>query len=145
MHFHQMAHGPLDGSIQFFGVNMAASTFCAAVFPAIALPGRIIIGGGMPSLSSIPTAAIAAYDQIRKRRKCAVSAVCVRPYGLHLLPDGSTDNGRVPVLHIVLRGFALVDFRGFCKKVRRKPFLKDGIAHIFSFVRMLWTVAGSHR
>lgn len=45
MHFHQMAHAPLDGSIQFFGVNMAASTFCAAVFPAIALPDRIIIGG----------------------------------------------------------------------------------------------------
>lgn len=131
MHFHQMAYGPLDGGIQFFGVNMAASTFCATVFSAIALPDRVIIGGGMLGFSSVPTAAITAYEQIRKRRKCAVSAACIRPYGLHLLPDGSADNGRVPVLHIVLRGFALVDFRGFCKKVRRNPFLKDGIAHIF--------------
>ena len=67
MHFHQMAHAPLDGSIQFFGVNMAASTFCAAVFPVIALPDRIIIGGRMPGFSSVPTATIAANNQIRKR------------------------------------------------------------------------------
>lgn len=85
MHFHQMAHAPLDGSIQFFGVNMVASTFCAAVFPVIALPDRIIIGGRMPGFSSVPTATVTADDFIGNGREGAIPADGVRPCGLHFL------------------------------------------------------------
>ena len=58
----QMIHGSAEGSIQFLGVNVAAFTFCAASFLADTLPDGIPVGGGVPGLSTIPTATITADD-----------------------------------------------------------------------------------
>lgn len=57
-----MIHGSADGSIQFLGVNVAAFTFCAASLLADTLPDGIPVGGGVPGLSTIPTATITADD-----------------------------------------------------------------------------------
>ena len=58
----QMIHGSAEGSVQLLGVNVATFTFCAASLLAIALPDGIPVGGGVPGLSTIPTATVTADD-----------------------------------------------------------------------------------
>lgn len=68
MGLHQMMHGLADGGVQFLSVNVAAFTFCAASLLAIALPDGIPVGGGVPGLSTIPTATAAADDFVGNGR-----------------------------------------------------------------------------
>ena len=60
MDLQQMMHGAADGVAQFLGINMAALAFCAASLLAIALPDGILVGGRVPSLSTILTATVTA-------------------------------------------------------------------------------------
>ena len=62
MDLQQMMHGAVNGGVQFLGVNMAALAFCVASLLAIALPDGVPVGGGMPGLSTIPTATVTADD-----------------------------------------------------------------------------------
>ena len=57
-----MMHGSADSGVQFLSVNVAALAFCAASLLAIALPDGIPVGGGVPGLSTIPTATFTADD-----------------------------------------------------------------------------------
>lgn len=62
MGLQQMMHGAANGGVQFLSVHVAALAFCAASLLAIALPDGVPVGGGMPGLSTIPTATVTADD-----------------------------------------------------------------------------------
>lgn len=58
----QALHRVADCGIQFLSINVTATALGMPGFLVIALPDGIPVGGGVPGLSTIPTATITADD-----------------------------------------------------------------------------------
>lgn len=127
----QALHRVADCGIQFLSINVTATALGMPGFPVIALPDGIPVGCGMPCFSPIPTAAVSADDFVGEGRERAVPATGIRPFDLHFLPHSFANNIGMPVLHIVLRRFALIRLAGFRQEINGDLLLQDRISHIF--------------
>ena len=63
----QALHRVADSGIQFLGINVTATALGMPGFLAIALPDGVPVCGGVPGLSTIPTAAVTADDFVGNR------------------------------------------------------------------------------
>ncbi|MPN20741.1 hypothetical protein SDC9_168120 [bioreactor metagenome] len=52
-------------------------------------------------------------------------------FKLHRIKFVRLNNGRMAILHIVLRNFTLVDFGSFGEKIHREAFLQQSITLVF--------------
>lgn len=102
----------------------------------------------MPDLGPVPASALAALDFAGEDGYAAVTSPAFTPpldFFLYPVEDLRADDGFVVIFHIVLRHFPFIRFRFFGQEVDGEPLLQQGIALVFSFVRMLSTVPGYQR
>ena len=111
---------------------------CLALFftgeLAVASPdGAPVFVGGMPDLGAKVTTTVSADQPGGKDAVAAVTASDGFPalqLSLHQLPFGGIDDGRVAVLHIILRHLALVFLLFLGEKIHRERLLQKGVTFI---------------
>ena len=111
---------------------------CAAWLPFVciflvaAVDDPAVFVGRMPDLRTVPTAAAAAFDFVRKDTHAAVLAVLLSAFylRLHKVEQVRPNNRLVMFLHIVLRNLARVFPSRLIEKVRRILFLDQRITTV---------------
>ena len=123
---------------QFFQPFLGQVGRFAFVFPlkfVVTLPDDpAVTVGGVPGLGTENPAAVGTVDLPGEGAGLTVPIAAVftpLQLRLHLFPFPRLNDGRVAILHIVLRRFALVDLGFLGEEIHRKGFLKQCGAFVF--------------
>ena len=134
----KVGNGPEEQPLDALLVQMRCAAAVFAFEFAVALPDHpAVLVRAVSDLAAVEFAAIAADDLCRERAEAVVVLALGLPdrhFILHLLPFLRIDNGRMALVHNVLRHLALVDLHLFGKEIHGEFLLQDRRALVF-FVR----------
>ena len=140
----KVGNGPEEQPLDALLVQMRCAAAVFAFEFAVALPDHpAVLVRAVPDLAAVEFAAIAADDLCRERAEAVVVLAFGLPdrhFILHLLPFLRIDNGRMALVHDVLRHLALFLER----KSTVNFFCRTAEPLYFSFVRMLSMVLVCH-
>ena len=114
------------------GIRMRRGAFLPAVKLVVALPDHLpVFIVGMPYLGAVPAPAVPAFYLSGENAHAAVP-VLPRPPRLHQCLDAVKDarlyDGRMVLLHIILRHLALIDFSLLRKEIHPVDLMAQGAA-----------------